>query len=275
MGFLGTAIGIGAGGKAIPTDVAGLLSALAMPTGVIVAGGSMPVVIASALAMPTGVVVCGSFVPSQVAGYLFDYDASILTPGAITTWTDGSGNGHTLSGNATANASGGTGPNGTAYVSANGVANQLAGTFTNGQPWEIFAVFKFDTATPSGTTLFDGHTANAGRAYAATNTSIQFTASADTNALRSSGLTLTNWHTLNCSFNGTSGLASVGGVNATQVSGTGLGTNAAAGLVLFNFGGGGGNAKASLARVIGYSAALSSGDRASVLAYLRLAYGVT
>ena len=208
---------------------------------------------------------------TKLLGYLFDYDAATPAAGAITSWADSSGNGNTLTGTATAHASGG--PSGLPYVSGNGTSNVLSATFAFAQPCEVFLVAKFDAINAGNDTLIDGHAGNSGRIYGATTSEALFTSDGSNQLLVT--LPITTWAVSQVLWNGASGSAIWGGQNAAQASGSGIGVGNPGGVHLFAFGGGGANAQASIARVVGYSRALTATERANVLTSLRSTYGVT
>jgi hypothetical protein len=219
-----------------------------------------------------------NFDPSQIASYNFDYDAAVLTPGAITVWPSKYGGSDTaanyqVSGTATAHASGGTGPLGAAYVSGNGSSNRLSESNQSSQTVakELYIVAKYDTTNGTSGTLWDGGVTNTGRVFRTSLNHVELLLSGALGpAACSNTETWSVWHVV---ADGTNGQLDVDGV--AVLPSQAYATTFLNGISMFDVPAGGDPAQASIARAIGFTSTLSSQDRTNMANYLKTLYGTT
>lgn len=131
-----------------------------------------------------------------------------LSAGAVTTWTDQSGNGNsptqaTGSKKPTASTSGGS--NNRGYVQTDGTDDFLRITFTLVQPCHWFMVMQAVTAPATGDTFLDGASGNTMRFMADDATHVEILPG------DSVATTPTNWHFYEGQSNGGSGQLSIDG----------------------------------------------------------------
>jgi hypothetical protein len=194
--------------------------------------------------------------------------------GTVASWPDWSGNAVTpvqaTEGNKPLSRATG-GPNGRACIEFDGLADHLRKTsVTWNQPAHVFLVAKFMTAPGANETLVDGGVANSIRIFADTGKYAIYAGGAE--IVRTVQNLDTNWHLLECKFDGTS--SSIKLDNNTAVVGN-AGTNNPSGLILGLAGDvGTGPCDCRIAEVIGFASILSAGNTTTVRSNLQTKYAL-